>query len=194
MKRQFSENNLVWDYSTYGSWVGGHFLVSNSSNGIHGILKQWWDHYIEFQNPRVLLISENTKVKNEIQLAYNNWNIQTIDYYPEIQQGQPDFIMDICKDEIKNKYDTVINQATMEHLYNPFGAMKNLCEALNKNGYLFMHTHPQAFTYHQYPRDYFRFMNDWWYDLPNYIEGIKLIELYETDNSMHVFTCYQKIY
>lgn len=199
MKRQFSENNLGWDFSiyppnpTHGYWVGGHFVVSNSSNGVHGLLKQWWEYYIKIEKPSVLLISESVKVKGEFNHLYNNWNIQTIDYYPETQQGMPDIVMDICKDEIKGKYDAVINQATMEHLYNPFAAMKNICESLNKDGYLFMHTHSQSFVYHQYPRDYFRFMNDWWYDLPKYIEGIKLIELYETNDSMHVFTCYQKI-
>lgn len=80
----------------------------------------------------------------------------------------------------------------MEHIYNPFKAIENLASLLKPNGILVSHTHPPAFEYHSYPRDYFRFMLDWWYDLPNYIKNIELIELYQ-HGDRHVFTCYKKL-
>src|SRR5271154_1871343 len=88
--------------------------------------------------------------------------------------------------------DLIINQATLEHLYDPFGAMRNLISALKPGGVLVTHTHPPAMHYHAFPRDYFRFMKDWWHDLPLWIKSIELLELAMIEN-YHVFTCYRKI-
>lgn len=192
MKR-FSLNSIQWDYNwAQTGFVGGRLPLNNLSRGYHGILKQWWDHYLKIELPKVLLISENNRTKKELNDFYKNWDIHTLDLYPELDNDKSDIIMDICDCELINKYDLVINQATLEHLYNPFGAMQNMCESLNKGGYLISHTHSQLMGYHQYPRDYMRFMIDWWYDLPQHIRDIKLIELYEDDKLIHIFTCYEK--
>ena len=75
--------------------TGGNFPVSNLSNGYHGILKEWWDYYNKV--PDVLLISENNVVKQEFQNIYPNWNIVTLDYYPElIVNSSVDIIEHIC--------------------------------------------------------------------------------------------------
>lgn len=190
----FSLNKNKWNFVENDFRIGGRFPVSNTSKGYHGILKQWWDFYsINFKNPNVLLVSETNVVKKEFQKLYENWNITTVDYYPDVQGEKSDIISDMCSNELVDKYDLIINQATLEHLYNPFGAMKILFNSLNNNGYLINHTHSQYYNYHQYPRDYIRFMIDWWYDLPSLIENIKLLELYEDEKKWHVFTCYQKI-
>jgi len=191
----FSLNNINWDYTKYEYWWIGHkFVVNNLSGGFHGLLKQWWDFYSsEFQNPKVLLISENNDVKRVFNDLYKNWDIHTLDLYTNLQSGTSDILSDICSDKLTNKYDIIINQATLEHLYNPFGAVENMCNSLNKGGYLITHTHAQVFGYHSAPRDYIRFMIDWWYDLPQYIKDIELVELYEDDRIIHVFTCYKKI-
>lgn len=191
----YSKNNKNWDFTIYpGNYtIGGLFRVSNLSNGYHGILKQYWDEYR--MGNRVLLISENNTVKKEFNTFYPDWNIDTIDNYPEISKVYDvDIIGDICNTNtpITKKYDIIINQATLEHVYNPFQAMLNLSNSLDTGGILVSHTHPPNQEYHQYPRDYFRFMIDWWIDLPKYISQIELLEVYMHNNA-HVFSCYRKL-
>ena len=55
--------------------------------------------------------------------------------------------------------------------------MLNLTKSLKVGGILVTHTHPPNQEYHQYPY-YFRFMIDWWIDLPKYIDGIELLEVW----------------
>lgn len=192
----FSKNGNIWDENIYpGNYtIGGLFKCSNLSQGYHGILKQYWDTYNKGND--VLLISENNIVKNEFNIVYPNWNIKTLDFYPEISTiNNVDIVADICKNDnpIEDKYDLIINQATIEHVYNPFQAMLNLTRSLKNEGILVTHTHPPNQEYHQYPRDYFRFMIDWWIDLPNYIPNIELLEVCMKNNA-HVFTCYKKFH
>ena len=196
MSKIYSENNIRWNYvlDGYNGYIGGTFRASNLSGGFHGLLKQWWEYFtLNIDNPKVLLVCENLKVKSELNNIYKNWNISVIDLFPNLQNNEDVIISDICKEALQNKYDLIINQANLEHMYNPFGVMSNLCNGLNKGGYLITHTHAQTMKYHQYPRDYIRFMIDWWYDLPQHISDIKLVELYEDDNLKHVLTCYEKI-
>lgn len=135
-------------------------------------------------------------MKREFEGEYGNWEIETLDYYPELNPGLegPDVVGDLCakvSPMVSKRYDVIINQATLEHLYNPYGAMANMCDALREGGIIVSHTHPPGFEYHRYPSDYFRFMKDWWYDLPRYETDVELLELYMHDNR-HVFTCYKK--
>jgi glycosyltransferase involved in cell wall biosynthesis len=191
----YSKINKDWDFNIYENnyTIGGLFKCSNLSGGYHGILKQYWEYYN--QGNDVLLISENNKVKEEFNSIYPNWKITTIDFYPEISSmaNNVDICGNICGElnPLINKYDLIINQATLEHVYNPFKAMSNLIDSLKPNGIIVTHTHPPAQEYHQYPKDYFRFMIDWWVDLPNYINNIELLEIYMHNNA-HVFSCYRK--
>lgn len=191
----YSKNNLTW-YVGLDGWIGGKFSVSNSSTGYHGIMKQWWEYYCPVPMPRVLLISESNTVKREFEAHYPNWKISTLDYYPELNPAleKPDVVGDLCAKVSPMEdatYDLIINQATLEHLYNPYQAMANMFAALKPGGIIVSHTHPPGFEYHRYPSDYFRFMKDWWYDLPKYETEMELLELYMHDNR-HVFTCYKK--
>jgi SAM-dependent methyltransferase len=192
----FSSKNL--NYASGDSWIGGKFVVRNISTGYHKIMIDYIDKYIDTNTElKVLLVSENNTVKQDFNNVYPKWDIDTIDLYPEISKDNNcDILGDICSYmnpiPIDNNYDLIINQATLEHLYNPFRAMENLTSKLKNDGLLVSHTHPPGFQYHQFPRDYFRFMKDWWYDLPKYISNIELKELYMHQNR-HVFTLYQKI-
>ena len=194
----FSRDYKSWNYSSENGWIGGKEKFSNLSGGYHGILKQWWETFNVNNNINVLLISECSNVKKEFLKKYPNWNIEITDYYPELIKNDSndiDIIADVCKDICpfeKEKYDLIINQATLEHLYNPFQAMKNFSIALKKDGLLISHTHPPKFPYHGFPRDYIRFQRDWWYDLPKYINTLILEELYNY-NDFFIFTCYKKI-
>jgi hypothetical protein len=69
--------------------------------------------------------------------------------------------------------------------------MKNMVQALKKNRILLIHTESIACGHHAYPRDYFRFMKDWWKDIQKEFK-IKLLELYIKKNN-HIFVCYRKI-
>jgi SAM-dependent methyltransferase len=195
MSYTFSKEKQPWNYIAQGFWQGGYMPVNNLSTGYHGIMRQWWEYYMRGQD--VLLVSENASVKKEFQKYYPQWVIKTLDMYPEIAHAQ-DIECDILGDLAdmdnplsEHSFDLIINQATLEHVYNPFGAMKNMFEALRVQGILVSHTHPPGFEYHSFPRDYFRFMNDWWEDLPNIFPDIELLELFEANN--HVFSCYRRI-
>jgi SAM-dependent methyltransferase len=197
MNKIFSLYNHKWDYTATGCtgcFIGGYWnLTTNSAQGFQGLLKQWWEYYVPPGNSKVLLVSENNETKKEFNKLYSNWIIDTLELY-NIEEQPCDIVADICNKgfSIKNKYDTIICSSLLEHTYNPFEAMYNMCSVLNKNGYIFIHTAAQAYGYHQWPRDYMRFMIDWWYDLPNYINNIKLIEVYQIDNPGFVFVVYQK--
>ena len=197
----YSKFNNKWDLnSLHNGWVGGKMPVRNLSTGYHGIQKQWWDAHLnkEKKNPTVLLVSESNNVKDDFLKHYPNWNIELIDLYPDINTEKSShnvIVDDICslKNPLQeNKYDLIINQATLEHVYNPFQAMSNLLSSLNTRGILITHTHPPSFEYHRYPSDYFRFMKDWWLELHRYISNIELLEFLMWENR-HVFTCYHKI-
>ena len=192
----YSKNNNTWDLSE-NNWLP----APNLSTGFHGILRQYWEFYSKqrFKNNeiKVLLVSENSNVKKLFKFMYPNWNIDIIDLYPELQNKDDNSIIlgDICsfKNPLdNNKYDIIIAQAILEHVYNPFQAMYNFSNSLKQNGLLIVHTHPPGFGYHRHPCDYIRFMKDWWYDLGKYIDNLELLELFQKDNT-HVFTCYQKI-
>ena len=191
----YSRNNYNYDLSKESWYIGGRFIVQNLSGGYHGIMKQYWEKYLDTTQPLdVLLVSENNKVKKQFNDIYPYWNIKTIDLYYELTSEKPDIIGDICSNDnplVNYKFDLIINQATLEHLYNPFRAMENLCISLKQNGYIVNHTHPPDLMYHSYPRDYFRFMIDWWYDLPKYINHIELNEVCMIENA-HVFSVYKK--
>lgn len=190
----FSKSKQSWNTHSQGLWQGGRLAVSNLSTGYHGILKQWWEYYTTGQ--RVLLISEGKKVKHEFESYYPHWQFETLDLYPELADADAndcDIYGDLSSFENplpEDRYDLIINQATLEHVYNPFGAMKNMFEALAPHGILVSHTHPPGFEYHSYPRDYFRFMHDWWEDLPDFFPEIELLELHEAN--FHVFSCYRR--
>tara|TARA_X000000368_G_C23000786_1_gene698853 strand:- start:836 stop:1513 length:678 start_codon:yes stop_codon:yes gene_type:complete len=81
-------------------------------------------------------------------------------------ENYPDIIFDIC-DELDSslieKYDKIICLAILEHVYNPFLAVKNLKSMLKENGTIFGYV-PYLYHYHAPSdlkfQDYFRFSRD----------------------------------
>lgn len=179
-----------WDLSISGGGdsVGGWWPVRNLAQGYHGIEKQWWEYYAK-KNPRVLLISESNDVKDDFQKEYPDWMIATTD----MPGGQDcDLALDLCEDwNIDMKFDLIICQATLEHLYNPFKALENMSNVLAEDGIIVIHTQAPKFPYHPWPVDCFRFMNDWWKEVEKHFP-LELIEFYN-HNDYHVFACYRRI-
>ena len=78
----------------------------------------------------------------------------------------PDIIFDLCSDDVellKNKYDKIICLAILEHVYNPFDAVKNLMKMLKPDGVIYGFV-PFLHHYHapndlQF-QDFFRFSKD----------------------------------
>ena len=78
----------------------------------------------------------------------------------------PDIIYDICSDPdqtLVEKFDKIICLAVLEHVYDPFQAVKNIKLMLKENGVLYGYV-PYLFYYHAPNslkfQDYFRFSKD----------------------------------
>ncbi len=78
----------------------------------------------------------------------------------------PDIICDICSDPdetLIKKFDKIICIAVLEHVYDPFQAVKNIRLMLKDNGVLYGYV-PYLFYYHAPTdlkfQDYFRFSKD----------------------------------
>ena len=78
----------------------------------------------------------------------------------------PDIVFDLCSKDIsllENQYDKIICLSILEHVYNPFDAVKNLMKMLKSNGVIYGYV-PYLYHYHapsdlQF-QDYFRFSKD----------------------------------
>ena len=78
----------------------------------------------------------------------------------------PDIIYDICSDpdeELIERFDKIVCLAVLEHVYDPFQAVKNIKLMLKKGGILYGYV-PYLFYYHAPSdlkfQDYFRFSKD----------------------------------
>jgi len=191
---KYSKGKRPWNYVSEGVWVGGRFELPNLSTGYHGLVMEWLNHSVsQLKNPKLLLVSEGNKVKSHFKAIYKNCEILTTDLHWDLQT-EPDITADICKlgSLPVNEFDIIVNHSVLEHVYAPFVAMQNMVNSLKKGGYLITGTHPPAFRYHQFPRDYIRFVIDWWYDLPQFIKGIELQEFFQVQQH-YVFSCYKKV-
>lgn len=70
-----------------------------------------------------------------------------------------DLILDMNKDILPFSdytFDVIILSEVLEHLYNPFNAIKEAVRVLKKNGLIYIST-PFLFYYHGAPYDYYRY-------------------------------------
>lgn len=79
--------------------------------------------------------------------------------------GYPDIICDICDASTlpARKYDGIVCNAVIEHVYDPFAAVRNMYDLLNDGGICMCYA-PFVFSYHAPAdlmfQDYFRFSRD----------------------------------
>jgi len=168
--------------------------VPNISGFYHNILQKYWTHY--GLGKKCLLVSETKAVGDVFTNKYPNTQFVTTDYYLDLQpnpNAKCDVVWDLCAKTIPdelNHFNSIINQATFEHIIDPVQVMRNLVRVLEPQGLLYFQTHTPAFYYHGYPRDYLRYFPDWFMDIPKIIENIDLLELLCFDG--YAFAVYKK--
>lgn len=170
----------------------GHFLVPNLSGFYHGILKGWWEHYGLGQ--RSLLASETKAVAEIFAQRYPDTQFVTTDYFIDLQPHPTcDVVWDLCSDSVPDAVtgmQSIVCQATLEHIKDPVQVMRNLSAALEPGGMLYIQTHTPAYHYHGWPRDYLRYFPDWFLDICTTVTDLALVELLCVDG--HAFAAYRK--
>ena len=169
------------------------WAAPNTSGGFHEFLKDRWEGLAPDAED-VLLVGEGRAVKAHMQATYPEWRITTADLFLK-GDDSADLAIDICSVGTLpvESFDLIINQANLEHVYDPFGAMRNLSQSLRVGGVHVLHTHLPGMDYHAFPRDYFRFMPDWFLDLPERLDRkIGVLGVWPEYN-IHVFAAYNRV-
>ena len=97
----------------------------------------------------------------------------------DINNEDADYNMDIHKNKIKSSsFDTVIATQVLEHLYNPFLAIKEVFRILKTGGY-FIGSTVFLYPYHGEPRDYFRFTE---FGLKKIFEDFNIVKMIKLGN------------
>ncbi len=187
----FSKNNFTWDF-TFNRGFGGWMTAPNTSHGYHGILVQWWEKYLLGQ--KSLLVSETKNVKKIFTEKYNNTEFVATDFYVDLlEDASTDVLWNLYEDIPSaletNKFDSIVCQATFEHLMDPIGILKKLTKLSNDKGYIYLHTHTPYYPKHNWPSDYLRYFPEWFKDLPILIKELELMELYSEKG--HIFALYK---
>lgn len=188
---KFTKSGKHWDTSLGKSiGVGGWFKCSNHSFGYHGVLQQFWEHY--GLGRRCLLVSETKSVAAEFHEKYPETEFISTDYYIDLhsEAQQTDIIWNLYKNPPTIQVDSIVCQATFEHLMDPVGVVKRFLQILTPNGMIYLHTHTPLFPYHPFPKDYLRFNPEWFQDLSQIIAGLEVLEVICIYN--HAFAAYRK--
>jgi hypothetical protein len=187
----FSSRNKNWDTNARHSiGVGGWFECSNHSFGYHGVLRQFWDSF--GFGKKCLLISETKKVAAEFHQKYPQTEFIATDYYLELhsKSQETDIVWNLYEEPPGIQVDSIVCQATFEHLMDPVGVLNRFLKILSKNGHVYLHTHTPVFPYHPFPKDYLRYNPEWFVDLPEIITGLRTLEVICVYN--HAFAVFQK--
>ncbi|WP_345528530.1 class I SAM-dependent methyltransferase [Nocardioides endophyticus] len=170
----------------------GQLMVPNVSGFYHGILKGWWEKYGLGEN--CLLISETHAVGEVFHKRYPDTTFVTTDYFVDLQPHPTcDVVWDLCSSSVPDDLRTmqsVVCQATLEHIQDPVQVMRNLAAVLAPGGMLYVQTHTPAFHYHGYPKDYLRYFPDWFVDICQIVDSLELVELLCIDG--HAFAAYRR--
>jgi len=187
----FSKTNNKWDYK-FNKGFGGWLEAPNLSKGYHGLLIQWCDYYGLGKNG--LLVSETNPVKEIFETKYSNTSFVCTDYYVDlIENSTTDIIWNLYEgipDGLSKKsFDSIMCQATFEHLMDPIGVLKKFVKISNNEAKIFLHTHTPLYPNHNWPSDYLRYFPEWFHDACKIINGLELLELYSSNG--HIFTLYK---
>ncbi len=128
--------------------------------------KEFRNEILENINNNMIILDIGKSMREQ----YDNINCaekKTLDI--NLFENYPDFLLDLSeeidieKTELNEKFDVIICLAVLEHVYNPFVAIKNLRQMLKKGGVIYGYV-PFLYHYHApenlYFQDYYRYSKD----------------------------------
>lgn len=175
------------DIELTGMWVNGCWIIPNSSGGYHGLLRDWFDMY-KLQGEGLLIGERESEVKISFMKRYQG--IKQI-YTTDLTGGDINWDITTSFPSIYNmKFDFIICQAVLEHIVDPFGAIKNMKNILRKEGRLFIHTHGPSFIYHAFPIDCYRFFRDAFIAISKRL-NLEIEDIFCNEN--HCFVVYREV-
>ena len=143
---------------------------------------------LNFRDEIISVINNNMTVLDIGKSMRENFNkikckeIQTLDInifedYPDIQFDLSEKVT-IEQNDIYKKFDAIICLAVLEHVYDPFIAIKNINKMLKDNGILFGYV-PFLYHYHApenlYFQDFYRYSKD---GLAYLLKDFKEVKIY----------------
>lgn len=161
--------------------------VKNVSRKFDGLLVQWWEYFR--LTGKGMVVGDGghcDAVRTEL-----------MELYPEITSlhvvdlHDADIIWDITEPPggIPHDYDWVICQATLEHVYDPVSAIRNMLEVLRPGGLLYIHTVGPQMKVHRCPVDCLRFLRDFFVILENELKT-EIVDMLVT--GYHVNVVYRR--
>jgi hypothetical protein len=185
----YSATGNRWD-TNFSRGIGGWFPCSNHSFGYHGLLQQFWEKFGFGQ--KCLLISENTKSAADFSKKYPAVDFISTDYFLDVgkEQLQTHVLWNLYERAPNLGVNSIVCQATIEHVMDPVGVFRKFASILERNGYLYVHTHTPLFPYHPWPKDYLRYHPEWFTDVVGLIPELKVREVVCVYG--HAFAVYQK--
>ena len=159
--------------------------LKNNSNFINEIINNI--------NNSMCVLDIGRSMRDEFK-KINCKEIKTLDInifndYPDIQFDLSETV-EIEKTEIYNRFDAIICLAVLEHVYDPFVAIKNINKMLKNNGIFFGYV-PFLYHYHApedlHFQDYYRYTKD---GISYLLKDFRKIKIYPVrgrlSSSMHV--------
>lgn len=167
----------------------GTWRVANISGMYHTLFRDWWNHF--GLDGFGLVVGEEggcgESVKAKLKAEYPG-----IEGVFSVGFRDSDINCDIQK-EIpipKKCVDWVICQAVLEHLADPFGAMRNMFDVLVIGGRGFFHTVGPGYKYHPHPIDCLRFFRDAFIEWERLAGNVEIEDLLWTP--WHCFVVYNR--
>lgn len=188
----YSKTEKKWN-TEINIGAGGWWSAENHSHGFHGLLIQYWEQY--GLGMQCLLVSENDNVKQQFIAKYSDVTFHCTDYYTELysDKQKTDVVWSLYEEPPgslpKGSFDSIICQATFEHLMDPVGVIRRLASLVKDYGFIYIHTHTPGYRHHPCPKDYIRLFPGWFKDINMLIENLDLLELHADQG--HVFCVYQ---
>lgn len=169
--------------------VSGCVLKPGLGAGYHGVLFDYFEKYCSQNIEKMAIIAESNEAAADLEKKYPYLRVDNIVGYTDKKNGS-DFDVDLNIDQnFKAEYDVLLSQALLEHVCNPFCAIKNFSDLLNENGIMLLHTHNIKMPYHAYPIDCIRYYEDFFVNITKYLP-LEKIEYLEAD--VHIFCVYRK--
>jgi len=139
-------------------WVGAGIRY-------YSLLHKWWEHFG---------LKGNGLMIGETGAEWRRTHEKLKEIFPEIEgllsvdmHGGSDIAWDITypfeefyQDHRGVPCHFIVCQSVLEHVVDPYGAVKNLAWCLAEGGILYIHTHGPEAEEHRYPIDCYRFMKD----------------------------------